>query len=169
MIWKDDGWRKNIDYAYSVFAENRRDYIGRLVDLLFIKNDDEEITSRQKRWLSDKIKNTAINIDQCKKILGIIATVREEWKLEFILKFLKYNKKIADFKKIYLFSKSEFWSGSQIPGILEKIEFLKSLKDLLKGIDYIEHKKYVGDSIRDLEKEIEKAELDDYNNGNDDY
>lgn len=169
LIWKDDGWRKNIDYAYSVFAENERDYIGRLVDLLFIKNDDEEITSRQKRWLSDKIKNTAINIDQCKKILGIIATVREDWKLEFILMFLKYNKNIADFKKIYLFSKSEFWSGSQIPGILEKIEFLKSLKDLLKGIDYIEHKKYVGDSIRGLEKEIEKAELDDYNNGNDDY
>ena len=169
LIWKDDDWRKNIDYAYSVFAGNRRDYIGRLVDLLFIKNDDEKITSRQKRWLSDKIKNTAINIDQCKKILGIIATVREDWKLEFILKFLKYNKNIADFKKIYLFSKSEFWSGSQIPGLLEKIKFLKSLKELLKGIDYIEHKKYVGDSIRDLEKEIEKAELDDYNNGNDDY
>lgn len=169
FIWKDGDWRKNIDYAYSVFAGNRRDYIGRLVDLLFIKNDDEEITSRQKRWLSDKLKKTAINIKQCKKILGIIATVREDWKLEFILIFLKYNKNIADFKKIYLFSKSEFWSGSRIPVILEKIEFLKSLKDLLKGIDYIDHKNYVGDLIRGFEKEIEKAELDDYNNGNDDY
>ena len=95
--------------------------------------------------------------------------MREDWKLEFILKFLKYNKNIADFKKIYLFPKSEFWSGSKIPIILEKIEFLESLKDILKGIDYIEHKSYVMDLIRILKKEIEEAELDDYNNGNDDY
>ena len=136
---------------------------------MFIKNDDEKISSRQKRWLSDKLKETAINIEQCKKILGIIATVREDWKLEFVLKFLKYNKNIADFKKIYLFPKSEFWSGSKIPIILEKIEFLESLKDILKGIDYIEHKSYVVDLIRILKKEIEEAELDDYNDGNDDY
>ena len=169
LIWKNKGWRQYIDYAYSVFSENRSDYTDRLVDLLFIKNDDEKISSRQKRWLSDKLKETAINIEQCKKILGIIATVREDWKLEFVLKFLKYNKNIADFKKIYLFPKSEFWSGSKIPIILEKIEFLESLKDILKGIDYIEHKSYVVDLIRILKKEIEEAELDDYNDGNDDY
>lgn len=165
LIWKNKGWRQYIDYAYSVFSENRSDYIGSLVDLLFIKNDDEKISSRQKRWLSDKLKETAINIEQCKKIIGIIATVREDWKLEFILKFLKYNKNIADFKKIYLFPKSEFWSGSKIPIILEKIEFLESLKDILKGIDYIEHKSYVVDLIRILKKEIEEAELDDYKIG----
>lgn len=169
LIWKNKGWRQYIDYAYSVFEKNRRDYFGTLVDLLFAKTEDEKISSRQKRWLSEKLKDTMRDIEQSKRILGIVATVRGDWNLEFILKFLGLNKKIDEFKKINLFSKSESWSGSKIPIILEKIEFLESLKDKLKGIDYIEHKSYVVDLIRSLKKEIEEAELDDYNDGNDDY
>lgn len=169
VIWKNKDWRKCIDYAYGVFAKNRRDYFGTLVDLLFAKTEDEKISSRQKRWLSEKLKDTVKDIEQSKRIIGIIATVREDWKLEFILTFLELNKNIDDFKKINLFSKSESWSGSEIPIILEKIGFLESLKGQLKGIDYIEHKSYVVDLIRLLKEEIEEAELDDYNNGNDDY
>ena len=169
LIWKNKGWRQYIDYAYSVFEKNRMDYFGTLVDLLFAKTEDEEISSRQKRWLSEKLKDTIRDIEQSKRILGIVATVRGDWNLEFILKFLGLNKKIDEFKKINFFSKSESWSGSKIPIILEKIDFLESLKDKLKGIDYIEHKSYVVDLIRSLKKEIEEAELDDYNDGNDDY
>lgn len=169
VIWKNKDWRKCIDYAYGVFAKNKRDFTGMLVNLLFAKTEDEKISSRQKRWLSEKLKDTVKDIEQSKRIIGIIATVREDWKLEFILTFLELNKNIDDFKKINLFSKLESWCGSKIPMIIEKIDFLEYLRDTLKGIDYIEHKSYVVDLIRLLKEEIEEAELDDYNNGNDDY
>lgn len=52
----------------------------------------------------------------------------------------KYEQKIDDFKKINLFPLYNSWSGSQIPLILNKIDFLKTIKDSLNGIDFLEHK-----------------------------
>lgn len=42
------------------------------------------------------------------------------------------------------------------------MEFLKLLKDNLKGIDYIEHKKYIEDYCMKLEKYKDSVELDEY-------
>ena len=41
------------------------------------------------------------------------------------------------------------------------LSFLKSLKDNLKGIDYIEHKKYLEERCRSFEKYKEEVELSD--------
>ena len=85
-----------------------------------------------------------------------------DWKLAYILEFLKANKKLEDFKKINLFPSIWSWSGSEIPLIMEKIDFLRLLKDNLKGIDYIDHRKYIEDYRMDLEKYKEKVELREY-------
>ena len=46
--------------------------------------------------------------------------------------------------------------------ILKKIEFLKLLKDSLKGIDYIEHRKYLEELCMKYEKYKEEVELREY-------
>ena len=53
-------------------------------------------------------------------------------------------------------------TGSEVPMILEKIEFLTLLKDNLKGIEYIDHKKYLDEQCESLEKCKDKIELDEY-------
>ena len=45
---------------------------------------------------------------------------------------------------------------------MQKIDFLKLLKDNLKGIDYIDHRKYIEEYCINLEKEKEKVELREY-------
>ena len=54
------------------------------------------------------------------------------------------------------------WSGSEVPLILKKIGFLKLLKDSLKGIDYIEHRKYLEELCMKYEKYKEEVELREY-------
>ena len=84
------------------------------------------------------------------------------WKLDFVLEFIKHNKRIDDFVEIQLFPMSASWSGSEVPLIIDKIDFLKALEERLKGIDYIEHRKHIDELIRNLETHKENVELREY-------
>ena len=95
-------------------------------------------------------------------IVGIVATVFPAWKCEMILIFLNINKSIEVFKELYLFPLSASWSGSEIPLIDKKIKFLEELYSSLKGIDYIEHKKYLKECIASEESYKEKVEMREY-------
>lgn len=48
-------------------------------------------------------------------------------KKEYLLEYLKLNKSIDDLKKIPLFSSFSSWSGSEVPLIDKKIDFLNDL------------------------------------------
>ena len=54
------------------------------------------------------------------------------------------------------------WSGSEIPLVIEKIDFLNSLKSNLKGLDYIDHRKYIEDYRMNIEKYKLEVELKEY-------
>lgn len=163
MIWNSEKWCECIDYAFSVLID---DNIGfsteRSARLLFSKTQDDITSERKKEWLLAKLHERSLHVEKCRKLIDVVVTIMPEWKLEFIIEFLKDNKKIEDFKRIHLFPLSSSWSGSEVPLILEKIEFIKVLKDRLKGIDYIEHKKYLEDMRRSLEKYKEAVELREY-------
>ena len=94
--------------------------------------------------------------------MAIVVNILPDLELEYILEFLKVNKNLEDFKEIPLFPRSYSYSGSEIPLIMKKIDFLKLLKDNLKGIDYIGHRKYIEEYRRGLEKYKEKVELREY-------
>ena len=46
--------------------------------------------------------------------------------------------------------------------ILDKIQFLQSLKEKTKGAAYIEHREYIDEYRRDLEEYKRKVELKEY-------
>lgn len=45
---------------------------------------------------------------------------------------------------------------------MEKIDFLKSLKDNIKGINFIEHRKYIEEYRMNLERYKDNVELREY-------
>ena len=154
-----------IDYAYSVLVEDNLDlYIKHPAQLLFGKTENEPgaIQDRKKQWLLDKLHENSMNVSSSSKIIKVVVNTMPGWKLEFILEYLKVNKKIEDFKKIYLFPTVDSWSGSEIPLIIDKIQFVQLLKEQLKGVDYIDHRRYLGELCRNLEKRKEKVELSEY-------
>ncbi len=163
LVWRDDKWCEYVEYAFKILIDdNRFFYINEFAGLLFAKTTDATILERKKYYLLEKLRENNSEIEKCKKLIDVVVNILPEWKLEYILEFLKVNKKLEDFKKIDLFPSFCSWSGSEIPLIIEKIDFLKLLKDNLKGIDYIDHRKYIEEYRMDLEKYKEKIELREY-------
>lgn len=163
LIWTVEKWRECVDYAYSVLVDDDMGFlIKEPARLLFAKSQNGDVLERKKLWLFDKLHERSLDVEKCKNLIDVVVTVLPDWKLEYILEFLKENKKPEDFEKIHLFPLSYSWSGSEVPLILEKIEFLQSLKDSLKGIDYIDHRKYLEERRRSLEKYQEEVELREY-------
>lgn len=113
----------------------------------------------------EKLRENIVDIRKCKKYIGIVVNFLPDWKLVYIVEFLQFNKNLEEFKQISLFSSFPSlctYSGSEIPLVIEKINFLKSLKSNLKGIDYIDHRKYIEDYCMKLEEYKEKVELEEY-------
>lgn len=163
LIWTAEKWRECVDYAYSVLVDDDMGFlIKEPARLLFAKSQDGDVLERKKLWLFDKLHERSLDVEKCKNLIDVVVTVLPDWKLEYILEFLKENKKPEDFEKLHLFPLSYSWSGSEVPLILEKIEFLQSLKDSLTGIDYIDHRKYLEERRRSLEKYQEEVELREY-------
>ena len=130
--------------------------------LLFGKTENMENMNRKKKWLFDKLNESIDDISKSNLLINIVATVLPECKIEYLLEFLKKNINIDDFKALYLFPMSESWCGSEVPIIIDKINFLKLLKKELKGIEFIEHREYLEECCRRLEKYKDEIELREY-------
>lgn len=163
LIWNVDKWRECVEYAFKVLVDDDKIfYIKNPVILLFAKAIDTTMFERKKSWLIEKLGENSLNIERCKNLIDVVVNVLPDWKLIYILEFLKANKNLEDFKKIHLFPSSCSWSGSEIPLIIEKIDFLRLLKENLQGIDYIDHREYLEDYCMKLEKYKEKVEIREY-------
>lgn len=163
LIWGDDKWRECVEYAFKVLIDDDVIFhIKEPADMLFTNTTDETILERKKYWLIEKLRETSLELKKCKKLIEMVVNVLPDWKLEYILEFLKINKNPEDFKEIPLFPSSYSWSGSEIPLIMEKIDFLKSLKDNIKGINFIEHRKYIEEYRMNLERYKDNVELREY-------
>ncbi len=163
LIWRSNNWRESVKYAFDVLIDDDMIfYIKEPAVLLFAKTGDATILDRKKEWLIENLRENSSEIEKCKKLIDVVVNILPDWKLEYILEYLEVDKKPEDFKKINLFPSSSSWSGSEIPLIMEKIDFLKLLKANLKGINYIDHRKYIEECCMDLEKEKKNVELREY-------
>lgn len=85
----------------------------------------------------------------------------DEKRKEYLQLFLSRNKDFEVFKGLLLFSRVTSWSGSEVPIIKNKIEFLNSLLSMLSGLEYLEHKQCIEDRISKLKKYMEETEIDE--------
>lgn len=165
MIWTTEKWQECINYAYSVLVDDDKVFfIVHPARLLFGRAGQEPdvVKNRKKQWLLDRLHESSKDVSKCSKLIDVVVNVMPHWKLDFILEYLNDNQNVEDFKKIHLFPMSASWSGSEVPLILDKIQFLQSLKEKMKGAAYIEHREYIDEYQRDLEEYKRKVELKEY-------
>lgn len=165
MIWTTEKWLECINYAYLVLVDDDKVFfIVYPARLLFGRAEQEPdvVKNRKKQWLLDRLHENSKDVSKCSKLIDVVVNVMPHWKLDFILEYLNDNQNVEDFKKIHLFPMSASWSGSEVPLILDKIQFLQSLKEKMKGAAYIEHREYIDEYQRDLEEYKRKVELKEY-------
>lgn len=166
LIWFTENWQECIKYAYTVLIEDNRAFFFREypIQLIFgrTKQESSVCKNRKKQWLLDSLHENWMDVSKSSKLVDVVVNVMPYWKLDFILEYLKYNQNVEDFKKIDLFPMSASWSGSEVPLIIDKIQFLQSLKEKLKGVAYIEHREHIDECRRNLEAYKRKVELSEY-------
>ncbi|MCR5608174.1 MAG: hypothetical protein K6G26_03845 [Lachnospiraceae bacterium] len=160
LIWSTEKWQECINNAYSVLIEDVSTlYFEQLARLIFGRTEQK---SRKQQWLLESLHENCMDVSKCSKLIDVVVNVMPFWKLDYIFEFMKENKNIEDFKKICLFPMSVSWSGSEVPLIIDKLQFLQSLKEKIKGVDYIEHRDYIEECRRKLEEYKRKVELREY-------
>ena len=84
-------------------------------------------------------------------------------KKELVLKLINLNNKIEVFKKTVVSYTSESWSGSRIPLIEQKLEYVSLLaNEIPNKITYIEHRSYLKELIEYYKLQIEEEKLREY-------
>ena len=162
-IWQCDNWKKHINYAFdALIADDKYMMIERSARLLFPKPSNNAVAEREKKWLLEELALSINNIQRCISLVNVVVTTMPNWKIDYLLEFLRLNKNVDDFKKLHLFPLSASWTGSEVPLIIDKINFLKELNLQIHGIDYLEHKQYIDDYCRDIEKYKDNVELREY-------
>lgn len=145
-IWEMDSYKELIQIAYENMLG---DYFGFMVEdegaAIFAnsKETSEFIKKRKKEWIKDYIEENIGNSNNLKMIFNVIATFLASDRIEFLSELMNYTKDIEVFKSIPLFASSSSWSGSEVPLIEKKIDFLSDLITSLKGADFIEHRAYL--------------------------
>ncbi len=145
-IWEMDSYKELIQIAYENMLGN---CFGFMVEdegaAIFTnsKETSEFIKKRKKEWIKDYIEENIENSNNLKMIFNVISTFLESDRIEFLMELVNYTKDIEVFKSIPLFASSSSWSGSEVPLIEKKIDFLSDLITSLKGVDFIEHRAYL--------------------------
>lgn len=164
-IWETERYAEFIAIAYNNMIEKKYRYMTEEDTSVVFANSQktsDDIKKRKKEWITNFIGHNYKENNEVIKIFKIIVTFFPEDKKEYILEFLKYSNDIKTFKDIPLFPSSGSWSGSEVPLIDKKIDFLKDLINDLKGAIFIEHRAYLKERINACEKYKQSVLVKEY-------
>ena len=161
-VWKLDNYDYYIDIAFREIEKHRFNYFE--LEKIFDREHNEQdfVTLRKEDWINKYIQSNHNNTENMSSIFEVINSSFKSKKKEYILEFVKLNKKVDEFKQIPLFARFSSWIGSEVPLIDKKIDFLKDLNNSLNGLDYIEHKDYINSEIELLKKEKLNIKVKEY-------
>ena len=132
-----------------------------LKSLVSIGNLDEQYRDRPDKWINHFIRTYYNDEQRMRMISKAILGLDEDKRIEYITLFLSYNKDFKIFKSWQLLSYSMMWSGSEVPLIQKRIDYLNRLLPLLNGLDFLNHKKYIEDEIANKKRYMDKVEIDE--------
>lgn len=154
-MWISENYLEIISIACNNMIGQKHAYMIESEASIIFANSaktSDEIKNRKKEWIKNYINQNFKNIERIEMIFEVVATFFQGDRMEYILEFLKCTHDIESFKNIPLFPSSSSWSGSEVPLINKKINFLEELISELKGFKYIEHRAYLKDKKNSYEK-----------------
>ncbi len=164
-MWKSENYSEYMAIACNNMIGKKYSFmVESEAGIIFANSQEtsEEIKDRKKQWIKNYINQNYKNIERMKMIFEIIAAFFSGDRKDYILEFLKYSDNIEEFKNIPLFSSSDSWSGSEVPLIDIKIDFIKELISELKGVTFIEHRAYLKENMSAYEKYKQSVLVKEY-------
>lgn len=164
-IWSLENYKELIEIACKNMIGNKYGFMVLDETVTIFANKDDtsvEIKLRKKTWIKDFIHKNFLDNKKVSMIFGVISTIFTSERVEYLLWLLEHSKDIEMFKTIPLFAFSSSWSGSEVPSIEKKINFLNELKSKLNGFEYIEHRAYLKELKINYENSKQSVLLREY-------
>lgn len=163
-VWLFDNYKEYVTIAYNNLLFENFGYIRESVSSsLFLndKNIDSVITRRKENWIKEYICDNYKDIQSMEILFGVIQN-SFTIKTNYYLDFLKYSKNVEEFKALPLSPLSYTWGGSEVPLIDRRINFVEDLITQIKGLDFIEHRSYLKEYKKELEKYRKRVQIKEY-------
>ncbi|MGA1940282.1 hypothetical protein [Arcobacter sp. YIC-310] len=97
-----------------------------------------------------------------KFLFDFISELSYEKREKFISYFLKKNSSFEIFKKLSFDPMVKSWSGSRVPYLQKEKDYYNSLLQYLNGIKFLEHKQFIENEIKYIEKDIKREKKSDF-------
>jgi len=168
FIWlRDDSEELMVRVAERIYEAERKHgaFIATYLKTFFILQKDrirEDIRTKQDNLLKRLIEIRCSEPDFMNFIFGLIALFSQEKRRQFIAVFLECNKNFEIFQRLPLEPNSWGWSGSAVPMLQKRMEYLDSVLSLLNTVDFLQHKQYVERLVQDLQAQIEYEKKKDF-------
>jgi hypothetical protein len=136
---------------------------------LFVRRGDDEaihiVQERQESFLRGLVEAEWDNLETMRAVFGVVSGFLPATRLEFFDLFLSRNKRFEDFERLAL--EPGWWSisGSAVPVLQSRLDFLEVLQSRLNTVELLRHKQHVGQYVQSVRDQIEREKRRDFIEG----
>lgn len=112
--------------------------------------------SKGNEWTIDRYHTDKVRISILFSLIRELPVKRRKWAIEY---FLSLNDDPEIFEVLSLEPSSFDGTGSLIPAIQERIDFLSSLLPSVSGLKYLRQKNYIEKKIEEIRRELYEQEI----------
>lgn len=165
FVWKLKEWQTILDRIMDFLNTNSSsNFYDRalILENLISSVKEDKIIERQDSWLKENISLWCYDEDKIIMLFYGIVNLNKERKSKHLISLLENNDSFDLFSKVPLFSLTYSWSDSEVPILVEKLEFLKLVDDSIIGIKFLKHKRWIQENIEYYKERIKKVKILEY-------
>jgi hypothetical protein len=167
-LWRRDDYDTVLrNVAEAIYAAERETFVWSTHLLAFFrprakKEADPLAAERQDAFLERLVEERHADTAFMQWLFRVVAALPQERRRVHILHLVDRNREVALFERLPIEPNGAFWTGSEVPFLRQRIEFLESLLPFFRGIAFVDHKLEVQRRIEGLAKSVEDAKRRDF-------
>ena len=148
-----------VNYLFNAFNVKRLDLIQCVEELLEKDKSINDITDKQDTWINHFIEERHKDLYSMRVLFSAITNWSDVRRKSALLKFISNNDSFDDFEKLPIEPSSWSYSGSGIPYMQARIDYLSSLAALLPGVKFLKHRQKIEQDISIWKEQIKNTEI----------
>ena len=152
------------DVAERIFDhEQERSILSGSYLETFIGNEDKaEVQEKQDHFLTILVERRSKDSNLMALVFDAISRLRPERRRRLLSLFLERNSNFEDFLGLPLQPSGYSWTGSAVPVLRDRAEYLESLLPLLNTVELLRHKQHVELLIQRIRSDAELEKKEDF-------
>jgi hypothetical protein len=170
-LWRrDDHEAVMLDIVGAIYDVERDSFVWstHLATFFTTKSKGEAnpiVTERQNALLGKLVEERHADSEFMEWLFQVVVRLPEERRRAHLLHLVERNRDLTLFRRLPLEPNSWSWSGSEVPLLRRRMDFLESLLPSFQGLAFLDHRLEVERRIRGLAQEVERAKRHDFQEG----